>query len=408
MSDGHASAEHPESGATWRQRWLRDAITWRTWLLALAVWTLVSAFLGGAEVAARLLAERPPAPVNASLLVVYVLHTVLWVPVTIAVLQVTRRFPLERGRMLGSALALLVVGVALTTTRIVAYLALGRVIGETLGLARGRTDDVYAVLHYGAQDLSYYGIAVLVIHTLRHARAVREREVTRAQLEGQLAQAQLQALKGQIHPHFLFNTLHAISTLVREDAARAERMIASLSDLLRSTLTHQRTQEVAVREELATLASYVEIEQTRLGERLTVTVDAEPDVRDARLPHLLLQPLVENAIRHGISPRLRPGHVRVGVARSGAWLHLVVADDGRGFVGPPRPGAIGLANCRARLAQLYGAFHRFDLHSVPGEGTRIEITIPFHPASELTPGVYEAWPAGPPRGASAPSAASAF
>jgi sensor histidine kinase YesM len=216
-------------------------------------------------------------------------------------------------------------------------------------------------------------------HALTYYHKYREREVRTSQLEAQLAQAQLQVLKMQLHPHFLFNTLHAVSSLMHKDLDLADRMIARLAELLRSSLANSGRQEVPLRQELDFVKPYLEIEQARLGPRLHVEMNIEPEVLDALVPNLILQPLIENAIRHGISVREQGGHIRVSARREGSMLSLEVADDGPGLppVQPPdRLGGIGLANTRARLERLYDKSHRFELKSIPGKGLTVILVIP--------------------------------
>jgi two-component sensor histidine kinase len=340
------------------------------WLFAM--WSGVLVFSYGAEALARLAARRPPTDVGAEFLWAPFLDAALWTGVTLAVMQLTRWFPLARGRLLRNGAALMLAGLALVPARNM-LMVLGTV---ALGALRSDLDLTYLFIISINQDLFVFWLAVLAIHAVRHSRAVQEREVARAQVETQLAEARLQALKVQIQPHFLFNTLHAIATLVREDPPRAERTVEHLSEMLRTTLTHHQAQEVALREELETLRPYLEIEKMRLGERLEVRMETAPEVMGALVPHLILQPLVENAIRHGISARRRQGWVRVEARGADGWLHLVVEDNGQGMSGVVRPGAIGLSNVRTRLWQLYGDRHHFEIRSEPEEGTRIEMQIP--------------------------------
>jgi LytS/YehU family sensor histidine kinase len=216
---------------------------------------------------------------------------------------------------------------------------------------------------------------------LYHAR-YRERERAAEQLARGLTEARLQALKMQLQPHFLFNTLNAISALIPTEAKPAKRMLARLGDLLRITLEHEETQEVTLREELAFLQPYLEIEQARLGGRLMVVMEIAPETLDARVPHLVLQPLVENAIRHGIAPRIEPGRVEISATRGpdNRVLRMEVRDDGRGVdrdheVRTRR--GVGLTNIRSRLEQLYDGEHRFELENHPEAGVVVRITLPF-------------------------------
>ncbi|HUQ83583.1 MAG TPA: histidine kinase [Gemmatimonadaceae bacterium] len=206
------------------------------------------------------------------------------------------------------------------------------------------------------------------------SRATEERE----QLEARLARAQLQSLRLQLHPHFLFNTLNTINALIGTDRHAAERVVSGLSELLRMSLSSASEQEVTLAKELELLAHYIEIQQIRFQDRLTVTFRIAPDVRHALVPNLMLQPLVENAIRHGIAPRAARGNVVVSAARSAERLELSVVDDGVGE-NPRREhrDGVGLGNTRARLLSLYGADHRFEAASAASGGFAVRIEFPF-------------------------------
>ena len=199
-----------------------------------------------------------------------------------------------------------------------------------------------------------------------------------ARLEMRLVEAQLQALQRQLHPHFLFNTLNAIAGLMRTDVDAADRMMDRLGDLLRMTLHTSNVQEVPLKEELEMLQKYLDIEQVRLGDRLIVSMVIDPEVLDAQVPNFLLQPLVENAVRHGIAPHARPGS-RGSAVRDGARLAIRIGDSGDG-VAPHRltllNQGVGLANTRARLEHLYRGDHSLIFSNVNG-GFRVSLSIPF-------------------------------
>ena len=205
-----------------------------------------------------------------------------------------------------------------------------------------------------------------------------------AQLRSRLSRTELQGLKLQLQPHFLFNTLNAITALVHRDADRAERMISGLSELLRVSLSSSGEQEVTLARELEVLQHYVDIQQVRFEGRLTVTVDAPGEIQRALIPNLILQPLVENAIRHGLAARAAPGHVLVVARRLGPRLVVTVQDDGVGEADPAaRHEGVGLANSRARLQQLYGQDQRFEAGGTV-DGFRVVLELPYH-ADERSP-----------------------
>jgi two-component system, LytTR family, sensor kinase len=226
-------------------------------------------------------------------------------------------------------------------------------------------------------NLVVYWFIVSVSLALDYGRKLRERELRAAELEKRLTEARLQALQMQLNPHFLFNTLHAISSLMHQDVEAADRMLVRLSDLLRRALDTTDTQEVTLREEIEFLRSYAEIEQTRFGERLKIEMNIAPETLDAFVPNLVLQPLVENAIKHGIEPHARGGRVVVSAKRQGETLRLEVRDNGGGIPNGALHDGIGLSNTRSRLAQLYGAGQTFDISNADGGGVLVRVEIPF-------------------------------
>jgi len=229
-------------------------------------------------------------------------------------------------------------------------------------------------------DLLAYAGACGVIYGLEARGRLRAQEMTAARLEAQLARAQLEALRVQLHPHFLFNTLNAIAMLARKgETAGVVRMLSGLSDLLRLALASVGKAEVPLRTELDFLERYLALQQIRFSDRLQVKMRISPEAMDARVPSLVLQPLAENAVRHGLAPHNAAGLLEIGAERSGTDLVLSVRDTGVGL--PPeaeRRGGMGLQNVRARLAVLYPDTHRFTLENHPGGGTLAVVAIPFH------------------------------
>jgi two-component system, LytTR family, sensor kinase len=229
--------------------------------------------------------------------------------------------------------------------------------------------------HFHADFFTYLAIAG-GWHAVKFYEKFRERELRAAELEASLAQAQLQALKMQLQPHFLFNTLQTIAELVHQDPNAADQMIVRLSDLLRITLQSNGVNEISLKQEIGFLEIYLEIEQARMGERLAVTMRIDPDTWIARVPNLLLQPLVENAIRHGIAPYAAGGKITISSTRENGFLRLLVRDTGPGLTtADVRIGSVGLANTRARLRKLYGSGARLGLTN--DNGLIVSIDLPF-------------------------------
>ncbi|MEO5510064.1 MAG: histidine kinase [Longimicrobiales bacterium] len=230
--------------------------------------------------------------------------------------------------------------------------------------------------------LAIYGTLASIGYATDFYRRLRERELIAVELQSQLKDAQLGALRMQLQPHFLFNTLNTIAMLVREGETQTSvRMLARLSDLLRHLLEDEGDQEVPIREELDFLGRYLEIEQLRFQDRLRVEIVVEEGTRDAFVPNLVLQPIIENAIRHGISSRAAAGEIELRVARENGSLLVSVRDDGPGLA----PGfsmddltGIGLRNTVARLQHLYGGAGSIDIRNAPVQGTLVTLRIPYH------------------------------
>ena len=228
-------------------------------------------------------------------------------------------------------------------------------------------------------DCLAYTMAAGVLLALDLRRRLRVQELTGARLEAELARAELDALRVQLHPHFLFNTLNAISMLVRKgETETAVRMVAGLSDLLRLALATVGQQEVPLRQELDFLERYLSLQQIRFPDRLRILMHIDPDTLEARVPSLVLQPLAENAVRHGIAPSIAGGAVEVSAARDGEQLVLSVRDTGVGLMpGAESPGGVGLRNVRARLQHLYPGRHRFQVSNRAEGGVESSLAIPF-------------------------------
>jgi two-component system LytT family sensor kinase len=300
----------------------------------------------------------------------------IWAAFTPAILVLARRFRIERGHpgrtlALHAAYSLGFAGLdAVLDTAV--FRALG--LGPVHSLASTFVANSFINL------FSYFAIVALG-HALQYHRLYVERELAATRLEAQLLGAQIRALEMQLHPHFLFNTLHTVASLVRAGRnPEAVRMIAGLSDLLRASL-RDGPAEVPLREELAFVERYLAIEQIRFQDRLETVVTADPDALDALVPPLILQPLVENAIRHGIERRAAPGRVEVAAVRRNGMLVLRVQDSSSGAPPPasPREGAgIGLSNTGTRLRHLYGDRQRLELSGTRDGGAVALVELPYH------------------------------
>jgi LytS/YehU family sensor histidine kinase len=242
----------------------------------------------------------------------------------------------------------------------------------------------YIILRSFLLDILYgFLVTILGAYLWQYVVRLRNTQIMQERLQTRLMRAELHALKMQLQPHFLFNTLHTISAFVLEDPKQANRMITRLSELLRQSFNRERGPLVTLEEELELLDHYVAIQEARFGDRLRVTFRVDPRAASAVVPTLLLQPLVENAVRHGAAPNGGVAEVEIAATRAGDRLHLEVRDNGPGLAAGNGNGGtgwgLGLTNTRARLSELYGATHRFDLVNAapPATGAVATIEIPF-------------------------------
>jgi two-component system LytT family sensor kinase len=313
----------------------------------------------------------------------------VWALVSLPIIRLARRFPLDGTRWKRSIALHLLASACFSLLYMVLRALLGqaqsRLGGLPVSFAEAFSPLLVKTFHF---NLLIYWVVVSVSHAFDYYQQAREREVRAAELEKNLAQARLLALQMQLNPHFLFNTLHAISSLMHKDVGAADRMITRLSDLLRYALESTASQEVPLRRELNFLERYLEIEKTRFGSRLTVSVECAPDTLDALVPNLVLQPLVENAIRHGIEPKSKPGRIEIRSRRDQDSVRIEVRDNGAGLSGDGaiREG-VGLSNTRARLKQLYGDAQSLNLESLPEGGLAVRVLLPLRVARRGDPGV---------------------
>jgi two-component system, LytTR family, sensor kinase len=309
-------------------------------------------------------------------------YAITWCAFSPLVLWAGRRRPLgsgPAGRTIGPHLLLMLAlaPAQIVTTYTLHYLGLsligrapaGTLLSFLLGLQGG---IVWGTL----TGFLYYWLILGIQAAFIYQRMYREQRVTAAELQGRLTEARLDALRLQLHPHFLFNTLNAISAFVPVDPERAQRMIVRLGDLLRRTLSESSSAELSLKQELELLEPYLEIQRIRFGERLSLELEVPNGTADALIPVLMLQPLVENAVEHGVGRTAGPARVRLSARRTGNRLRLEISDNGPGPLAGGRDG-VGLANTRARLSGLYGDAHRFELHPLEAGGTLVAIELPF-------------------------------
>jgi len=306
----------------------------------------------------------------------------VWAAFTPLVIWFAGRFELQRTSWKRTLLALIAFGLFIAPLQAVVEFSIAYGIDLLRGMsvddmARRRQVLPRAIGFETFTNFIIYALIVCGHYAYDYYRKYREREIRAVELEGRLAQAELQNLKMQLHPHFLFNTLNSISVLMMRDVELANRMLIRLSDLLRITLDSAGSQMVSLKQELDFLRGYLEIEQTRFQDRLTVKIDVSAAALDARVPNLILQPLVENAIRHGITIRTGAGLVQIRAAVEDGTLQMQVSDDGPGLDHAFKKG-IGLTNTEARLKQLYGAAHKFKLENLPDGGLLVTIAVPYN------------------------------
>ena len=308
------------------------------------------------------------------------LHSLLWALLTPVVFWLAARFDLTAGRRRWPLylLAHLVAAVGLTLLYRTAYLAVLRV------LAVPGTQVTWTAI-VGSLNVwvPLYGLLLLAAYALDYADRYRHRSLEAARLETQLAQAQLQALKMQLRPHFLFNALNAIAALTGDDPKAGQRMTGKLGQFLRLVLDHSDVQQVTLAREIEFTSLYLEIEQIRFCDRLTICHEVDPAALPALVPSLLLQPLVENAVRHGIARNDDGGTVCLRATRLDGRLLLEVHDDGPGANTPDAVWGVGLRNCEERLRTLYGPRASLTLESAPTHGFTVRLALPF--TTELHP-----------------------
>ena len=359
-----------------KRRWVKWGLVVGFWVLVGLLFTSQFYFAASAE---NVEAEGETRVIWARMLVFQLLHWGSWGGFTALVLMLVRRIPLERwdiwlGKHILASLAVAALQLAVSTS----FLMMIQPFVEEEGHGFVMIFNLMMGSFFFPNVLIYWAV-LGVGYGVDYYRRYREGQVHTSNLEAQLAQAQLQALKMQLHPHFLFNTLNAIASLVRTNQNEAATdMIAGLSDLLRLTLESSAAQEVPLKQELDFLKRYLDIEQIRFEDRLQVRMAVDPETLEARVPNLLLQPLVENAIRHGIAQRASAGLIEIHATRANGCLRLQVRDDGPGLPeGEAVHNGVGLTNTMARLQRLYGDAQRVTFANAEGGGAVVTLELPF-------------------------------
>jgi len=351
-------------------------------LIIFACWTFVSVFFAAhITLGSAALGGKSKGFMHA--LAVYMTCAYTWFVFTPFIARLSRRFRLASPNVISSTAVHVLASFAFTLLSFTIFIlvtpyTVDPALGQQSFLQRMKMLLIFE-LHF---DLLRYWAVVAIEHTINWAREAREREVAASQLRAELAEARLEVLKRQLQPHFLFNTLNSISVLMFENVALANRMLLRLSELLRAGLSSDSPHEVSLERELSFLERYLDIERMRFGERLTIDVTVDPTTLGARVPNLLLQPLVENAIKYGVAAVDRPSTVAITAEKRGSELRLEVRDDGPGMSRNAKRG-VGLSNTEARLRQLYGNDQRFVLTTPSDGGVLVSIAIPYRAAAAV-------------------------
>ena len=356
------------------------------WILILCAWTIVGLLFTVREI---VVASVHGGHVNWVIVgVIELVYWNVWAACTPLVVALAKRFPLTGQRFVSHIAIHTVTSFMMAPLGSVTAYFLSR---GLLGLLFRMTDPgalrllstfTVSVLSMSFTGILTYWLVVGLYQSVHFYQAAMERQTIAAQLETQLSHAELENLKSQLHPHFLFNSLHTIGVLMQEDVEAASHLLVSLGDLLRMAL-ERRENEITLRSELEFVGKYLEIEQTRFHDRLKVRMDVPPDLLGVYVPSLALQPLVENAIKHGISVDSASGRLEIAAQRNNGRVSLRVRDDGPGLA----PGSrlrfgVGLTNVQSRLKQLYGEESSLELTRGDGRGCEAIITIPLRSSHE--------------------------
>jgi hypothetical protein len=352
------------------------------WLFVSLIW-LVPGLIQAATTYVTFAIKSEPIPL-VDALIWRVPEWQVWALGTPAVIWLSRRAPVWRAPWTSVPLHLALCTIV-SAGDVVTHFYCGRLAGQEPYIHHDMLDFApWMLLKTAFFEMLVYASIIVADQALAYQQRYREAAVQKAQLEARLAEAQLDALKMQLHPHFLFNTINAISVLMRKgDSAAAVRMLGGLSDLLRRSLTSLHVETVPLDEELDFIERYLDIEEMRFPDRLRVSIDIDPEAGKAKVPCLILQPIVENAIEHGIAPRVSGGTITISARIVGDRLRIEVRDDGVGLhdAGRPKGHGVGLSNVRKRLAQLYRDNHTFTLEPGTPNGAIAVLELPVEAAS---------------------------
>lgn len=309
---------------------------------------------------------------------------IVWGLLAPVIFRFIQYVPLDRDRWLINVLKHVPASIIFSIIHLILYMLILAVLKEKDLMESSKSMNTFIALitrlNFGMRMWSYLMLAAFAYAADFYQR-YQEGTMRTSQLETQLAQAQLQALKMQLNPHFLFNTLNSISALLHKNPDAADRMIARLGDFLRLTLRNSGTQEVTMQQELEFLKCYLDIERIRFQDRLTVEINVQPEATTAKVPNLILQPVIENAIRHGIVTHNEPGRIEISAYCVNGWLEMKVTDNGPGLA-RTKDGVVditegvGIKNTRSRLQQLYGETYKFELADASGGGLEVRVRIP--------------------------------
>lgn len=360
-------------------------------LIVVGFWTL----LGALTLIRKSLDPRGPEGLATPEVWMTLIEYGLWAVLTPAVFALARRFPLERNSRATRILVHIAVALVVAAIFEIIRISIARALftpphgaGPSRHSWHGPRfpEPLEALGHLQFLDELVVYLAILSAGFARdYLRQLRERQEEAARLMAQLSEARLSALRMQLNPHFLFNTLHAISALVERDPSGVRRMIAKLSTLLRHTLDTDSAQEVQLSEELQFLRDYLDIQQVRFEGRLEVAEDVSSHLLDALVPNLILQPILENAVEHGVSGMAEGGRIEISAAQQGAELILSVQDNGPGMDrdSPLRENGVGIRNTIERLEALYGEAGSLTLEPADDGGLRVVVRLPYHTTSDL-------------------------